>query len=356
MLNMKLTKLVMMTCALAIGCASSIAQDGVSQKNTATPKGARSGDLAIPAGRIAIPMNAETKFSMRTLVLYLDITASQSTKDGPQLTPGGLQEMKIYIESELPRLKRFKIYSLFNDGAYRLVKDLEDEGEIEYQDEQTLPKADLYLNLNMAVQVELNEGSGKSGREKTEIYYTIVTSANLTDTSREVVGAHNFKSTAVRQLVQILNPMTGERKYQGGFNPTDPENVNKVLQQAARKQLVDLGLWLGRKYPITCDVTGLTKTATRMGGNQGVENGLRNDVDVVIWGEDEIGIATALAACTVEARANKSTFNISRWNTEEPDAVPMINEFKADPSLAKGAGLKATTHSMPIPAEWMEAD
>lgn len=354
MLNMKLTKLVMMTCALAIGCASSIAQDEVSQKNTATPKGARSGDLAIPAGRIAIPMNAETKYSMRTLVLYLDITTTNS--GSVELSPGGLQAMKIYIESELPRLKRFKIYSLFNDGAYRLVKDLEDEGEIEYQGEQTLPKADLYLNLSMDVQVELNEGSGKSGREKTEIYYTIVTSANLTGKSREVVGAHNFKSNAVRQLVEILNPMTGERTYRGGFNPTDPDNVNKVIQQAARKQLVDLGLWLGRKYPITCDVTGLSKTATRMGGNQGVENGLRNDVDVVIWGEDEIGIATALAAATVEARANKSTFNISRWNTEEPDAVPMINEFKADPSLAKGASLRATTYSMPIPAEWMEAD
>ena len=76
---------------------------------------------------------------------------------------------------------------------------------------------------------------------------------------------------------------------------------------------------------------------------------------MVIWGDDA-GIAVALAAASVQAQAEKSTFIITRWNTEDPDAALWIKDIEADRSLVKDGGLMATTWSMPFPKEWMEAE
>ena len=335
--------------------------EGDEPKDTSMPKGARSGDLSIPKGRLSVPENAGTEFSKKSLVLYMNIT---TLSEGPNaLTPTALQEQKIFFETQLARLKRFKVYAMFNDGAYRLVKDLEDVGEIDYQDEETLPAADLNLNINISIQVEENVGRAVKGQAgETRMYYTYVTDVNLADgRTREMIEGHSFKETEYRSIYKIPGP-GGKFRFRGGFDPTNAENVNKVLQQLGRRQLINMALWLGKKYPITCEVTGIRRSGKSGGLNQGANNGLRNDVQMIIWGDD--GIAPlALAAASIEASADKSGFNIMRWNTDDEDAAYWIEDIKADPGMVRKnyqekdeMALMATTWSMPFPKEWMEAE
>lgn len=343
--------ILMLLAPLLFGCAAAVAQSQPQHKDTATPKGARSGDLSIPGGPIAIPQNAGSKYSKRSLVLYLNIT---TTKSGSiDLSPGGLQAMKSYIEAELPRLKRFKVYAMHNDGARRLVKELQDIGDVEYEPTTILPAPDLTLNLSMDIQVEFAQMNTKVSDE---IYYRSVLSMGLTDEhSGENIAGQNFEAQQDRKVRMAFNPATGKKEFTGGFDPKNLDNVNKVLQQLGRKQLINLALFLGRQYPITCNITTLSRTLTRFGGDQGFENGLRNDVDVVIWGDDG-GIPTALAAASVEAGADKSAFTVSRWNDGEPDAALWIEELKKDRSQVPTSGLMATSYSMPIPEEWKKGD
>ena len=271
MLRLSTLYVVHLTVVMVLAYAATAKQSQPEQTNATTANGPAAGAMSIPPGPIAIPQNAETKYSKRTMVLYMNITMTAS--GSVKLSPGGMQALKIFIETEMPRLKRFKIYTLFNDGAYRLVKELEDVGEVDYQEEEALPAADAYLNISMDIQVEKNEGSGGRGREESEIYYTVVTMATLTGTDQQVIDSHKFKSTETRKIIELINPRTGKPTYRGGFDPTDQDNLNKVLQQAGRKQLIDLALWLGKKYPITCNITGLSRSGEKMGGDQGLRTG-----------------------------------------------------------------------------------
>ena len=269
MLRLSTLYVVHLTVVMVLAYAATAKQSQPEQTNATTANGPAAGAMSIPPGPIAIPQNAETKYSKRTMVLYMNITMTAS--GSVKLSPGGMQALKIFIETEMPRLKRFKIYTLFNDGAYRLVKELEDVGEVDYQEEEALPAADAYLNISMDIQVEKNEGRGSKGGDggprDPKIYYTVVTSAALTGTDRQVIDSHNFKSTETRKNVENTQ-VDGLPKYPG-FDPTDQDSVNKVLQEAGRKQLIDLALWLGKKYPITCNITGLSRSGEKMGGDQG---------------------------------------------------------------------------------------
>lgn len=321
-------------------------------KPTTTPKGSKSGDLCSSGAPIAIPKNANNAFSKRSLAMYLQIT---TTKSGSiDLSPGALQAMKNYIESELPRLKRFKVYSVFNDGARRLTEDLQDLGDVEYQPTSAMSAPDLHLNISIDIQVEFGRGDAENRPD--EIYYRSVMSVGVADgKTNELIAGQNFEAKQSRLARMAFNPATRKKEFSGGFDPNDLDNQNKVLQQLTRKQLINLALFLGREYPITCNVTTLSRTLTRFGGDQGHENGLRPDVDMVIWGNDD-GLPTALAAASIEPVAGESSMTICRWNIGEPDAGLWIEEIKGDRKTVSELGLMATTSSMPLPEEWKKGD
>ncbi|MEI7657733.1 MAG: hypothetical protein WCK33_06665 [Phycisphaerae bacterium] len=307
-------------------------------------------------GDFTLPKNAGSEKAQKQIVLYMKIS---TTRSGPvALTPGAEQSLNNFIEAQVPRLKRFKVYGVYNTGARRLVEEMADQGRMAASESGELPAADALLNISIDIQTETNVFAGAKdptdGKPKdTVVVYKVDTKASLQDSTGRVLTSQNFVGIGSRDVVEIRKP-DGSRQFVGGFDPNDPGNVNTVLQSAARKVLTDIAAMLGETYPVTGRVTGMSASGGRMSMDKGVEQGLTNETQVVVWADDDDGVATALAYANCEALDGRSTLNIWGWNTSSPDASPIIAKIQKDPASVKSMKMYATSIGLPVPEQWKE--
>lgn len=309
---------------------------------------------------ITIPENAGDEMSQKRLTLYMDIGLTNSSEKY-QIGPKSKQALRNYIESQIPKLKRFDVYSVFNNQAKRLSEDLQDIGDMEYSESEQLPPPDLLLNISIDVQSEEHTSAGRASKnvdpenKQDRIYYTLVTSVNLSDKNSKILDAESFENDAYRVVEKTYSRRLGKYEFKYGFDPHDADNVNAVLQEVVRHQLVNIALWLGKKYPITGKVLGIR--GMDAGIDKGIQDGMINGIDVVLWCENDWGLAYPLAACTVQARSKMSTIKMVRLEMNDPGAVKIVarlKDGKGEEIFDSGEwNFYATSYSMPIPEDWM---
>jgi hypothetical protein len=302
----------------------------------------------------AIPRNAGSPMADKRLVLFMAVNTSKS--GSLDLSPGALQALNNFIEAQIPQIKRFRVFGFYNTGADDAAAVAADAGLTQRRRQQAAPPdADVTLNISLDVQSSLAQFGGRvdpsdGKRKDTVASYRIVASCSLLSETKEVLTSRNLTALQQRDVVERVLP-NGERRFSGGFDPNNSDNVNSVLQICARQILSDLTLLLGEYYPITGDIT--TVRGGRMTLNKGVEEGMTNETQVLIWADDG-GIPTGIAYANCEAMADRTVLNIYGWNTRDPDAAKIVREVQNNPDVLKSMRLRATTVGLPVPMQWQE--
>lgn len=312
----------------------------------------------VGSGNFAIPANAGNKMADRQAVLFMEVTTSSSSgdKDAPQLTPAARQSLRQWIETQMPQLKRFSVYSIFNDGAKRLVQVLSDQGRMQQVPDNQLPSADVLLSI--AIDVQSSIAVQQTVARDSIVTYKLDTKAQLQDAATmRILASRNFVVSEQRNVIARAvgrNPDgTTKYEFQAGFNPNDPNNINSVLQMAGREVLAKIAAMLGEYYPVTGRITGVQAEGGRMVVDRGVEQGITNETQMLVWVEDN-GIPTGVGYANCEAMDGRSVLNVYRWNTSNAAAKKLVTQIQADPNAAKTMEIFATTVGLPLPAQWTE--
>lgn len=311
------------------------------------------------AEKIRVPMAAGSPYAAKQPVLYMQIEAIDQTKDPTlKLSPGSLEAARRRLEAQLPRMKRFSVYTVFNKGAVTTVRELNDLGEVADVDASALPAPDLYLNTTITFNVEKGKLDGKQQKDSkysmTEVMdYRSSVSWSLADSKRRILtdvgeASGTIDAAVKRKLVGLRLNSNNEIEYQGMFNPTDPENQASLAMEFTDDMIQGLCAKLALAIPLTADVTGLNRTGTKFGITKGLGNGVFAGTKVVIWMKDPIVGAVALAIAEAEPTIDTAALNIIAWNESDEDAGPVITELKATPSKAAELKLKATTVDIPF--------
>ena len=315
--------------------------------------------IAPPPAKVKVPMAAGSPYAAKQPVLYMQIETIDQTKDPAlKLSKGALEAARRRLESQLPRMKRFSLYTVFNKGAVSTVKELNDLGEVKDVDASALPAPDLYLNATITFNLEKGELDGKQQKDSkysmTEVMdYRSSMSWNLADSKRKILTDVGEASGAIdvpvkRKFVGVRLNAQNEIEYQGMFNPTDPENQDSLATEFADDLIQGLCAKLALAVPLTADVTGLNPSGTKFGVKRGSAHGIFDGTKVVIWMKDPVVGAVALALAVAEPAIDTAALTIIQWNEEDEDAGPVIKDLKSAPAKAAEMQLKATTVDIPF--------
>ncbi len=296
-------------------------------------------------------------------VILMDIETIDACKDATvKLDPAAIQVARMQVEAQLPRMKRFTVYSLYNDAAGRKARQLGDTGIAAEVEESQLPAADLRLNIVATVNVERN--SDKSKAEEWVVCTASIT-YTLTDASGKVVddtpeasgtirtpaplaGQDMEKMPNVRKRIFRYNPSEKKWEFKGGFEPNDPESAAALVRQAVESPLKGLVAKLAIALPVTTPVTGLNPSKTQFVVRAGQRNGIFKGTKVVVWyeqGDFSYAIAEAVAEPTME----KANLKIVKWNESEPEAKDIVDQLKSGGFTdAMKDKLWATTEGIPL--------
>ncbi len=289
----------------------------------------------------------------------MQIETIDQTKDPSlKMTGGALQVAQRRLESEIPSLKRFSVYTVFNKGAAQLARELNDLGEVKEVDASALPAPDIYLNVTITFNVEKQKLDGKQQKDSKfsmtdMIKYQSSLTWNLSDSKKRILTDVEEASGTIdapsitKSVGKRLNSVTNEIEYQGMFNPKDEENQAAVAKDLVDNEIAGLSAKIALACPVTADVIGLNAAGTKFGIRKGSGNGVFSGTKLVVWIDDPIVGAVALAEVEAEPKIDTAALNILRWNEGDEDAAPVVAQLKADPSKAAGLKLKATTTDIP---------
>jgi hypothetical protein len=290
----------------------------------------------------------------KQLVLRMEIDTKQS--GSLRLSPGALGAIHSFIEAEIPQIKRFRVFAFYNTGSGRTAA-AEDAGLIQRRGQQAAPPShDVKLVIDLDVQSSLRQFGGRvdpsdGKRKDTVAEYRMVGSCQLIGSNDgQILPSRNIDAVETRDVVERVLP-SGERRFAGGFDPNNRDNVNSVLQILARRILSDITLYLGEYYPITGDITAIR--GGRMTMNKSFDDGMTNETQVLIWADDG-GIPTGIAYANCEAMADRTVLNVYAWNTRDPDAARIVREVQNNPDVLRTMRLRATSIGLPVPMQWRE--
>lgn len=313
------------------------------------------------APALKLPAGAGSDLAQKQPVLYLDIQVEdQTAADGLSLSEGALIAAKSELESLLPRMKRFKVYAVFNSAGKQLVQRLRDVGEMQGGDgaDEQLPSPDLVLNARLVFNVETNVFSGRSSSEYThdqtrsyraEMIYNLTNGASgeVLDVSSDASGT--IKCDPInKDIGRTVKMVDGkpEMAYAGAFDPNDPNNQASVSRQLVGRLNKKLAEVLARTIPLTARITGVRSGGEIFGMDKGTSHGVYLGGEVAIWakvGAFDIVLADAISEPTID----RSSLTVTRWNLDDVDAEPIIRSIRANPDVIARYELLATTKSIP---------
>ncbi len=327
------------------------------------PTGTRQSVLgAVRGGNVSIPEGAGSDLAKKQPVIVMDIQ-SVPGKGADQLHPSAIQVARAQVEAQLPRMKRFTVYSRYNDAGYRKAQEEGDTGIAKEVDESQLPAPDLFLNITATINVEENVDNTKG------IVWTVCTANvayTLTDSSRKVLTDTQYASGMiptpppakgqsledmpnVRKTVRIYDPAARQWKIAGGFNlAKDEEGSSGLVKQTLADPLKGLVSKLALALPVTTQVTAINPSKTQFAVRAGQKNGIFKGTKVVVWC-DQDDFSYAIADTVAEPTADKSNLKIVSWNDADPDAKEIIAKIKSGgiPDDLKDK-IWATTEGIPL--------
>lgn len=315
------------------------------------------------AGGISIPEGAGGALARKQPVILMDIETVDACKDATlKLDPAAIQVARLQVEAQLPRMKRFTVYSVYGDAAGRKARQLSDTGIAAEVEESQLPAADLRLNITATVNVERNSDKSKS---EEWVVCTASITYTLTDSKGKVLDDTPHASGTIRtpppQAGQKLEDMTNVRKrvfrydptadkwkFMGGFEPSDPESAAALVRKTVESPLKGLVAKLAMALPVTTEVTALNPSKTQFAVKAGQRNGIFKGTRLIIWCEQD-DFTYAIADTVAEPTMDKANLKIVAWNEADPDARAIIDQLR---SGGIGDGLRgklwATTEGIPL--------
>lgn len=300
---------------------------------------------SIPAvGSFAIPDNYSDELGQRLIVCSFQNEIDPAT---------GLREvapdLSTFLQAELGRINRFKVYCLFNDGTYRLAQDIAAHGA----DALVLPAPDpKTIDGLISVTVTATRSHSELRSGNVAHAYQVLAAAEIQDAAskEQLFGRNILGAKVVKETILGVN---GERI--GGHDPNDRNHVLRALDTSARVMLYDLVTELGYYYPANAQVTGML--GERVGLGSGEKDGFSNVGDVVVWDRNPAGVDVPLFLGQVQYGAQRTSVAIKGRNTREPAANQLIAQIESDPDwVSKNPGrLYATSRGLRAPEEWESA-
>lgn len=313
------------------GCASTQSPD--------LTQGGRFGDRNMFAkGEIKMPANYN-KDNFRKLLMGVVV---QNVKidpvNGKQLASANpAQGLSTRLQTEMAKLKRFSIFSAFNNGGRTFFKSLEDVGDANMSGEVNMRQLDLVLTLNLMLTMEKHERATDN-----LLIYEVEVDANCEDLkTREVKFAEKAKGQ-VRRVEKIS--LTGTRM--GGYNQDD---VRQAFQQAALKAISIIANKLGNYYPVGGRITGLL--GDRMTLDRGFEQGVGQDMQMVIYTPIS-GVDVPIAIAEASPADKTANLKVWRWNLEDPYAKQIIAQISNNLDWLQSHECYAVSLRMAVPPEW----
>jgi hypothetical protein len=315
-----------------------------------------------PPPPLSLPHGAGGALARKQAVLYLQVEVIDQTRD-PEMkfSVGALAAAKAELEALMPRMKRFTVYSVFNDGAKRLVRDLTDIGEMDGGAASRLPAADALLNVTLTLNCEKAKMSGKGAGDHTldEIRrYRETLVYNLTDRNGRILddtpeASGELYDELRRDVGRLVNLQSGKVEYAAGFDPSDEASQAAIVREMTQKLNVGLSARLALAIPLTADVTAINPTGTAFSFSKGSRHGVYRGGEVVVWartGDFDYVIADTVS----EPTADRATLKVVRWNTDDPEAARIVQELRNQPDAVKRHQLFGTTKSIPVKEQVVE--
>ncbi len=285
------------------------------------------GNWKLPRGDI--------KNSQRELTLLVHVD-----EDGAKQT-----DLCQYVQTELGRISRFKIYIAWGGGGIKLARELEDLGEAA-QLIRTKPTFDLALSLSIMRRTQQTDTKG--GNRLYSFNTAITCSLGDTRTGNQVFarvfnGEKNYRETVM-----------GLRGRVGGFDIKSKRDVDTAIYESAITALRDIVSQLGNEYPVVARVTSATKG--RIGIDKGTNMGLFGAENFIVL--EEVGTnlyVPFIKACAETIRKEDGTLQILAFHTGDGDADSIIERFLEDPANyveRHGGALLAVTKGLGVPETW----
>jgi hypothetical protein len=255
-------------------------------------------------------------------------------------------------------MKRFTVYSIYNDAAGRKVRELQDAGMMEDSDPSQLPPPDLLLNITAT----LNAQKQESMKATVVVDYTLTVLYTLTDAKGKVLDDTPDASGSIRspnpsdpdavkigqrEFTLTFNRKTGKEEYRGGFDPKNPDSGASVVRNLMADINKGLAARLAIALPLTTEVTGLNGSKTKFSIRSGQKDGVFKGTKVVVWMSDG-DFSYAIASASAEPVADKANLNIVEWNDSDPDAAEIVRKLKESGFDAFKGKLFATTTDIPM--------
>lgn len=305
-----------------------------------------------------LPEGAGDELAYKQPVLFMSIDVIDQTSD-PELkfSAGALAAARVELESLMPRMKRFKFYSVFNTAGKQLARELAEIGEIKDVSGAALPAPDAFLNVNLTVNCEKATFSGRNDGDTTldeRRKYEETLFFNLTDAQGRILDVRESSGTLVtaplfKDIGRIVDLETGKVKFKAAFNPADEVSQAAVIRELTRDLNKKLASLLARCIPLTAEVTSINPSGTAFVMDRGGQHGVYPGGQVTVWariGDFDYAIAETIS----EPTAARTTLRVQRWNSGDPEAARVVRELQSDPNAIKRYKMFGTTTSIPADA------
>jgi len=311
------------------------------------------GDVLASKGPIKLPMNFDVETSktdeLNMLVEFQSLSLSRSQTDpnskarALEIKQNQLQSARIYLETTLGALKRFDIFGIHSSGAVMaLNSELEDVGDIEFSEPTQRNKIDLFLAATLLLSGERRELYDGSD----ELTYSVTIKFSITDRKKSFVG-RPIEQTGVAKRKFLKDIVTGG--YLGGYSPTEEGRAIKEAVMDAMKKAMPA---FGNEFPVTASVKGVASSdINKMAIDRGVNHGLTNDNQMVLWYKDGGVVPVALAYARAEAGKDSSSITVYKWD-KSVAAKFVQKQLATNPAWASSNPLYATSMGLSYPQDW----
>ncbi len=330
-LNMKKIELVLLAGCAVLGIA------GCSSPAPDLTRGGCFGDRDMFAsGEIKMPVNYN-KDNFRKLLMGVVVQNVKIDSDGERqlVSENPAYGLSVRLQTEMVKLKRFSVFSAFNNGGVTFFKAL--GGGPDMPDEISRRQLDLVLTLNLILSVEKHERV----RDNLLIYEVDIDASCEDLRTHEVMFAEKSRGQ-VKRVEKIS--VTGNKL--GGYWDKD---TRQAFQQAALEAISSIAVKLGNYYPVGGHIIGFA--GDRMTLDCGFLRGVGKDMQMVVYTSVN-GVDIPLAVAEASPADTSANLKIWRWNTDDPYAESIIEQMKEDADWLENHECYAVSLRMAVPPEW----
>lgn len=296
------------------------------------------------AKELALPANYDVENLDRKLQMLVAVQAIKGVSSGGKEALDIDPTLSTRLQTEMAKLKRFKVHSTHNNVAGNLAADLADAGEVSVKEPVDMKDIDLTLSVSLSATRE------RQRVDDGNIWiFEVECDVNCRDEkSHTVKFAEKVRGATRRhQMISMRN------KRAAGF---DEKTQEQAITEAALVALANLAKKLGNAFPVGGQVTGMLPSGETVMFNRGAEQGIFPNQQCVMF-VDYMGVDVPIAAGTAEPARDKSRLAVRRWNDDNKDAAAIIKELRnSPPTFFRNYKVYVVGYGIPIPPEWETFD